>query len=73
MGGNLISEFHNPIFNCAASEVEKYREEPSRMDARIAEGLVHKWQIIKSLAFGPDHCLAKLSEVWMFHIRIEDY
>ncbi|XP_022144264.1 protein ACCUMULATION AND REPLICATION OF CHLOROPLASTS 6, chloroplastic [Momordica charantia] len=46
-----------------ASEVEKYREEPSRMDARIAEGLVHKWQIIKSLAFGPDHCLAKLSEI----------
>lgn len=45
-----------------ASEVES-SEEPSRMDARIAEALVRKWQSIKSLAFGPDHCLTKLSEI----------
>ncbi|XP_022769108.1 protein ACCUMULATION AND REPLICATION OF CHLOROPLASTS 6, chloroplastic isoform X2 [Durio zibethinus] len=33
-----------------------------RMDARIAEGIVRKWQNIKSQAFGPDHCLDKLPE-----------
>lgn len=33
------------------------------MDARIAEGLVRKWQNIKSLAFGPDHYLDRLPEV----------
>lgn len=36
-----------------------------RMDARIAEGIVRKWQNIKSQAFGPDHCLDKLPEVMM--------
>ncbi|XP_022962439.1 protein ACCUMULATION AND REPLICATION OF CHLOROPLASTS 6, chloroplastic-like [Cucurbita moschata] len=46
-----------------ASEVENSSEESSRMDARIAEGLVRKWQSIKSLAFGPDHCLEKLQEI----------
>ncbi|TQD97973.1 hypothetical protein C1H46_016498 [Malus baccata] len=34
-----------------------------KMDARIAEGLVRKWQNIKSSAFGPNHSLEKLSEV----------
>lgn len=34
-----------------------------KMDARFAENLVRKWQNIKSLALGPDHCLEKLSEV----------
>ncbi|KAK9073299.1 hypothetical protein SSX86_007623 [Deinandra increscens subsp. villosa] len=38
-------------------------EEIPRMDARSAEGLVRKWQNIKSEALGPDHCLSKLSEV----------
>ncbi|RVW64377.1 Protein accumulation and replication of chloroplast 6, chloroplastic [Vitis vinifera] len=33
------------------------------MDARFAEGLVRKWQSIKSQALGPDHCLGKLPEV----------
>lgn len=33
------------------------------MDARFAENLVRKWQIVKSLALGSDHCLEKLSEV----------
>lgn len=33
------------------------------MDARFAEDIVRKWQNIKSQAFGPDHCLAKLPEV----------
>lgn len=38
-------------------------EEVPRMDARFAEGLVRKWQSIKSQALGPDHCLGKLPEV----------
>ncbi|XP_073011971.1 protein ACCUMULATION AND REPLICATION OF CHLOROPLASTS 6, chloroplastic [Typha latifolia] len=38
-------------------------EEVPRMDARLAESLVRKWQNIKSLALGPDHCLSKLQEV----------
>ncbi|KAL1533331.1 Protein ACCUMULATION AND REPLICATION OF CHLOROPLASTS 6, chloroplastic [Salvia divinorum] len=38
-------------------------EEVPRMDARLAENLVRKWQAVKSLALGSDHCLEKLSEV----------
>ncbi|ESW32692.1 hypothetical protein PHAVU_001G009500 [Phaseolus vulgaris] len=34
-----------------------------KMDARVAEALVRKWQSIKSQAFGPDHCLGRLHEV----------
>ncbi|KAK7321789.1 hypothetical protein VNO77_32732 [Canavalia gladiata] len=34
-----------------------------KMDARVAEALVRKWQSIKSQAFGPDHCLERLPEV----------
>ena len=41
-------------------------EELPKMDARIAEGLVRKWQNIKSQAFGPDHCVDKLAEVKKF-------
>ncbi|KAE8652122.1 protein ACCUMULATION AND REPLICATION OF CHLOROPLASTS 6, chloroplastic isoform X1 [Cucumis sativus] len=61
----LLKEAGSPIASTTsvASEVEKSSEEPSRMDARIAEGLVRKWQSIKSMAFGPEHCLAKLSEI----------
>ncbi|XVF73857.1 hypothetical protein PTKIN_Ptkin13bG0015000 [Pterospermum kingtungense] len=42
---------------------ENSLQELPRMDARIAEGIVRKWQNIKSQAFGPDHCLDKLPEV----------
>ncbi|KAK2998481.1 hypothetical protein RJ639_023961, partial [Escallonia herrerae] len=38
-------------------------EEMPKMGARYAEGLVRKWQKIKSQALGPDHGLGKLSEV----------
>lgn len=46
------------------------------MDAKLAESLVHKWQVIKSQALGPNHCLERLPEVsflsfsWMcfFHL-----
>lgn len=47
------------------------------MDARIAEGLVRKWQNIKSQAFGPNHSVESLSEVrnsvvlWMKNHIIE--
>ncbi|WCJ35146.1 Protein ACCUMULATION AND REPLICATION OF CHLOROPLASTS 6 chloroplastic [Euphorbia peplus] len=34
-----------------------------RMDARLAEGLVRKWQNIKSQAFGSNHSREKLPEV----------
>lgn len=46
-----------------ASSVAENPEEVPRMDAKVAEGLVRKWQNIKSQALGPDHCLGKLSEV----------
>lgn len=38
-------------------------DEIPRMDARFAENLVRKWQSVKSLALGPDHCFGELSEV----------
>lgn len=41
-------------------------EDSPRMDAKLAESLVRKWQFIKSQALGPDHCLEKLSEVRQF-------
>ncbi|KAL6982717.1 Protein ACCUMULATION AND REPLICATION OF CHLOROPLASTS 6, chloroplastic [Sarracenia purpurea var. burkii] len=45
------------------SFVAENSEELPRMDAKIGEGLVRKWQNIKSQALGPDHCLGTLSEV----------
>lgn len=36
-----------------------------KMDARVAEIVVRKWQDIKAQAFGPDHHLEKLEEVKM--------
>lgn len=42
---------------------EKLGQELPRMDARLAEDIVRKWQNIKSQAFGPDHLLGKLPEV----------
>lgn len=45
------------------SFVAENPEEIPRMDAKLAEGLVRKWQNIKSQALGPDHCVGKLSEV----------
>ncbi|KAG6390645.1 hypothetical protein SASPL_148383 [Salvia splendens] len=45
-------------------------EEIPRMDARLAENLVRKWQAVKSLAFGSDHCLEKLSEASLRNLSI---
>ncbi|KAK2998401.1 hypothetical protein RJ639_024146 [Escallonia herrerae] len=56
------SAMASDVINVGASIVEISEEMP-RMDARYAEGLVRKWQKIKSQALGPDHGLGKLSEV----------
>lgn len=68
---NGSSNLRKEVGSAMASDVidvgflgdEKSGEELPKMDARIAEGLVRKWQNIKSQAFGPDHCLGKLPEV----------
>lgn len=49
--------------NFAGSVDENSLQELPRIDARIAEGIVRRWQNVKSQAFGPDHCLDKLPEV----------
>ncbi|XP_027092127.1 protein ACCUMULATION AND REPLICATION OF CHLOROPLASTS 6, chloroplastic isoform X1 [Coffea arabica] len=56
------SAIESDVINVGASVDEKDVKIP-RMDARLAENLVRKWQNIKSEALGPDHCLEKLSEV----------
>ncbi|XAR61688.1 hypothetical protein NMG60_11016178 [Bertholletia excelsa] len=48
--------------------VAETSEEIPRMDAKVAEILVRKWQNIKSQALGCDHCLGKLSEVLDGHM-----
>ncbi|XP_057793761.1 protein ACCUMULATION AND REPLICATION OF CHLOROPLASTS 6, chloroplastic isoform X1 [Salvia miltiorrhiza] len=50
------------VINVGGPLVENSEEVP-RMDARFAENLVRKWQAVKSLALGSDHCFEKLSEV----------
>ncbi|ONI32513.1 hypothetical protein PRUPE_1G370400 [Prunus persica] len=65
------SNLHKELSSVTASDVasaglpgvEKSAEELPKMDARIAEGLVRKWQNIKSQAFGPNHSVESLSEV----------
>lgn len=52
---------------------ENLTEEVPRMDARLAETLVRKWQNIKSLALGPDHSLAQLKEVRCFKFSSLNY
>lgn len=56
------SAMASDVINVGDSIVEDAEEIP-RMDARFAEGLVRKWQSIKSQALGPDHSHEKLSEV----------
>ncbi|KAJ9560024.1 hypothetical protein OSB04_005184 [Centaurea solstitialis] len=56
------SAMASDVINVGDSTVEDAEEIP-RMDARFAEGLVRKWQSIKSQALGPDHSHEKLSEV----------
>ncbi|KAE8659869.1 Protein ACCUMULATION AND REPLICATION OF CHLOROPLASTS 6 [Hibiscus syriacus] len=57
-----ISPAATDVVNAGLIDENSLQELP-RMDARIAEGIVRKWQNIKSEAFGPDHRLDKLPEV----------
>lgn len=52
-----------------ASLIENPLEFP-RMDARLAESIVRKWQNIKSQSLGTDHCLNRLSEVRICNLSI---
>ncbi|KAJ6399552.1 hypothetical protein OIU77_020167 [Salix suchowensis] len=63
IGSALASDNINLISTADSALDEQISEELPRMDARFAEDIVRKWQNIKSQAFGPDHCLAKLPEV----------
>jgi len=42
---------------------ENVAKEIPKMDARLAEVVVRKWQDVKAQALGPSHCLEKLPEV----------
>ncbi|KAI7743891.1 hypothetical protein M8C21_029893 [Ambrosia artemisiifolia] len=68
--GSTSTTAHNEVGSALASDtinvgdsIVEDAEEIPKMDARLAEGLVRKWQSIKSQALGPDHCHSKLSEV----------
>lgn len=57
-----VSVDSSDVVNGGLPVVNKSDEIP-RMDARFAEGLVCKWQNIKSQALGPDHSIEKLPEI----------
>ncbi|KAL7617100.1 hypothetical protein Lser_V15G00632 [Lactuca serriola] len=57
------SAMASDVINAAGESVSEDAVEIPRMDARLAESLVRKWQTIKSQALGPDHCHEKLSEI----------
>ncbi|XP_057975849.1 protein ACCUMULATION AND REPLICATION OF CHLOROPLASTS 6, chloroplastic [Malania oleifera] len=59
---DIGSAMASDVVNVGSSVIEKSEEIP-RMDARLAESLVRRWQNIKSDALGPNHCLVKLPEV----------
>ncbi|XWS24442.1 hypothetical protein CRYUN_Cryun28dG0102600 [Craigia yunnanensis] len=62
IGKEISPAIASNVINIGSVDENSLQELP-RMDARIAEGIVRKWQNIKSQAFGPDHCLDKLPEV----------
>ncbi|OMO75324.1 hypothetical protein COLO4_26194 [Corchorus olitorius] len=66
-GRSVIRKEINPAMASNVTNVgsvdENTLQELPRMDARIAESIVRKWQNIKTQALGPDHCLDKLPEV----------
>ncbi|KAK8551799.1 hypothetical protein V6N13_120233 [Hibiscus sabdariffa] len=61
-GKQISPAMATDVINAGLIDENSLQELP-RMDARIAEGIVRKWQHIKSEVFGPDHCLDKLPEV----------
>lgn len=62
------SAMASDVVNVGSPLVVGNSEEVPRMDAKFAEGLVRKWQNIKSLALGPEHCIGKLSEALDGHM-----
>lgn len=56
------SAMASDVINVGSSIGENMEAMP-RMDVRLAEGLVRKWQNIKSRALGCNHCSESLSEV----------
>ena len=51
-------------------------EEPleiPRMDAKLAEDIVRKWQSIKSKVLGPEHSAAVLQEVRLKILTFQDF
>ncbi|KAG6509208.1 hypothetical protein ZIOFF_034599 [Zingiber officinale] len=76
--GNLVSSWHGQeidldIHICAKPcnqslsmlllSYENSIEEVPKMDARLAESIVHKWQNVKSRALGSDHSIEELPEI----------
>ncbi|KAL2976128.1 hypothetical protein AAZX31_14G201200 [Glycine max] len=59
-GSAMVSD----TINLGSLGDEEKVEQLPKMDARVAEALVRKWQSVKSEAFGPDHCLGRLHEIW---------
>ncbi|CAK8569678.1 unnamed protein product [Lathyrus sativus] len=60
VSGSVIA---SDTINLAPVGDEELVEQLPKMNARVAEALVRKWQHIKSQAFGPDHCLVSLQDV----------
>ncbi|CAL0332650.1 unnamed protein product [Lupinus luteus] len=60
MTGSAVA---SDTINSGSLQEDEFREQLPKMDARVAEALVQKWQNIKSQAFGPDHYLGSLQEV----------
>lgn len=52
-----------PLLFVEGSVVDEEPLEIPRMDAKLAEDIVRKWQSIKSKALGPEHSAAALQEV----------
>lgn len=62
------SAMASDVTDVGSSLVVGNSEEVPKMDAKFAENLVRKWQNIKSLALGPEHCTGKLSEALDGHM-----
>ncbi|KAE9586147.1 putative DnaJ domain-containing protein [Lupinus albus] len=60
MTGSAVA---SDTINSGSLQEDEFRELLPKMDARVAEALVQKWQNIKSQAFGPNHYLGRLQEV----------
>lgn len=57
------SAIASDVSSVGVSANENVAQEIPKMDARLAEVLVRRWQDVKAQALGPSHCLEKLPEV----------